>query len=176
MFCFLEWEPGYQERTKRRIKAKLGDALALRDFVRDVKLVLRSKKNRKGMMERIPQREEGLDDGYGMNGNGAEDDIDIDWTTGWSRIEKYLELVDEEERGSKSLSDESDDNHRHMQISTSGSPLEKIIGKRQVEEQLCDDNHDLTLTVENGAIQPNKRHDSATDIEESGEQGPHEFV
>lgn len=178
--CFVfpteEWEPGYQERTKRRIKAKLGDALALRDFVRDVKLVLRSKKNRKGMMERIPQREEGLDDGYGMNGNGAEDDIDIDWTTGWSRIEKYLELVDEEERGSKSLSDESDDNHRHMQISTSGSPLEKIIGKRQVEEQLCDDNHDLTLTVENGAIQPNKRHDSATDIEESGEQGPHEFV
>jgi hypothetical protein len=44
VFCFLEWEPGYQERTKRRIKAKLGDALALRDFVRDVKLVLRSKR------------------------------------------------------------------------------------------------------------------------------------
>jgi hypothetical protein len=61
-----------------------------------------------------------------------------------------------------------------MQSTTSGSPLEKILEKRQLE-QLCDDNHDLTLTVENGAIQPNERHDSATDIEESGEQRPHEL-
>jgi hypothetical protein len=93
-----------------------------------------------------------------------------------SRIEKYLELVDEEERGSKSPSDESDDNTSpHAKVLQVVVRLEKILEKRQLE-QLCDDNHDLTLTVENGAIQPNERHDGATDIEESGEQRPHEFV
>eukprot|EP00557_Chaetoceros_sp_GSL56_P004318 CAMPEP_0176495304 /NCGR_PEP_ID=MMETSP0200_2-20121128/10576_1 /TAXON_ID=947934 /ORGANISM="Chaetoceros sp., Strain GSL56" /LENGTH=509 /DNA_ID=CAMNT_0017893155 /DNA_START=344 /DNA_END=1873 /DNA_ORIENTATION=- len=173
--CFVfpteEWEPGYQERAKRRIKAKLGDALALRDFVRDVKLVLRSKKNRKGNMERLPQREEGLDDGYGMNGN-EEDEIDIDWTKGWSRIEKYLEFV--EENGSKSSSDDGDDNHFELR-NRNDVPLETMYGEIRIEH-LCDDTHDLVLSVEQGTTQTNQRHEGDTGIDDSGQHRPHEFV
>merc|ERR1711862_175702 len=46
--CFVfpaeQWEEGYKERESVREKPKLGDNLALRDFFRDVKLVMRRKK------------------------------------------------------------------------------------------------------------------------------------
>lgn len=185
--CFVfpteEWEPGYQEKAKRRIKAKLGDTLALRDFVRDVKLVLRSKKSRKGMMERIPQREEGLDDAYVVNRNGSaimmddDDDIDIDWTTGWSRIEKYLELVDEE--GSNSSSEEGGD-HRPRLRNKHGSSTVKICENTQFVE-LCD-NHDLALSIKDetkkeeppSSVPSNQGHTGT--VAENDEQRPHEFV
>jgi hypothetical protein len=122
------------------------------------------------MMERLPQGEEGLDDGYGMDGNGLE--VDIDWTTGWSRIEKYLELVEDE--GSKSSTDESDDNVSQLR-NRNGSPLEKMRGKRRTV-QLCEDTNDLALTVEHGTMQTNERQEDATESEEIDEQRPHEFV
>ena len=46
--CFVfpveEWESGYREKEQRKIKAKFGDSLALRDFVKDVKTVMKSRK------------------------------------------------------------------------------------------------------------------------------------
>eukprot|EP00553_Chaetoceros_curvisetus_P011895 CAMPEP_0204641672 /NCGR_PEP_ID=MMETSP0717-20131115/51265_1 /ASSEMBLY_ACC=CAM_ASM_000666 /TAXON_ID=230516 /ORGANISM="Chaetoceros curvisetus" /LENGTH=530 /DNA_ID=CAMNT_0051662365 /DNA_START=286 /DNA_END=1878 /DNA_ORIENTATION=+ len=115
--CFVfptdEWEPGYQEKMKRKIKAAFGDTLALKDFIRDVKLVMRSKKTSrgKGKREKVRQNEDDEDnsndgDHNNRNLNGsalmmedAEDpeDIDIDWIDGWSRIEQYIDLVESED-------------------------------------------------------------------------------
>ena len=60
--------------STRRIKANFGDSLALRDFVRDVKLVMRSIE-RKGKMQKSPQNvyhgrgEDILDGGDGGDGS-----------------------------------------------------------------------------------------------------------
>jgi hypothetical protein len=62
--------------STRRIKANFGDSLALRDFVRDVKLVMRSIE-RKGKMQKSPQNvyhgrgEDILDGGDGSQGRTA---------------------------------------------------------------------------------------------------------
>ena len=104
--CFVfptdEWEVGYREREKRRIKAKFGDNLALRDFVKDVKMVMRKKKKGKS-----PSKS-GIDD-YEHQSPGSrsalmrsasdedgnnDDEIDIDWKEGWSRIEHYIDIVE----------------------------------------------------------------------------------
>ncbi len=119
--CFVfpteEWEPGYQEKEKRRIKANFGDTLALRDFVRDVKLVMRSKNGKRRKRQKVPQRDYDDDemsggdykDGRGGKGTSLlmedggdgevdlDESIDIDWSQGWSRIEQYLEIVEQEE-------------------------------------------------------------------------------
>jgi hypothetical protein len=89
--CFVfpteEWEPGYRGREKRRIKAKFGDNLALRDFVKDVKLVM-MKKQLKSPTHSSP-------DGKSALMRSTSDEIlDVDWRQGWSRIEQYIDLVD----------------------------------------------------------------------------------
>ncbi len=44
VFPTEEWEPGFRERQKRKIKANLGDSLAIKDFVADVKAVMKSRR------------------------------------------------------------------------------------------------------------------------------------
>mmetsp|Transcript_16637 Transcript_16637/g.24277 ORF Transcript_16637/g.24277 Transcript_16637/m.24277 type:complete len:222 (+) Transcript_16637:219-884(+) len=102
--CFVfpteEWEQGYQEKERKRMKGKFGDTLALRDFVRDVKVVMRSKRNRRrGDRVSIPQHEQDdRNNGSALMPDTEGDDVlDVDWKQGWSRIEKYLEDVDENE-------------------------------------------------------------------------------
>ena len=155
----------------------------MRDFVRDVKLVLRSKKSRKDMMERLPQGEEGLDDKYGVNRNDTsimtdEDEIDIDWTTGWSRIEKYLELVED---GSKSSTDESDDNRPQLRNRNNSSAFENNCGNIELEHLV--ESNDLILSVEQVTTHnqtshsdANERNDSTSSVEAGDEQRSHEFV
>jgi len=82
------------------MKGKFGDTLALRDFVRDVKVVMRSKRNRRrGDRVSIPQHEQDdRNNGSALMPDTEGDDVlDVDWKQGWSRIEKYLEDVDENE-------------------------------------------------------------------------------
>jgi len=100
VFPIDEWEPGYRNKAKRRMKANFADTLALRDFVRDVKLVMRSKK---GKREKVPQIDEDLDiddceerNGSALMVSGEDENIDIDWSQGWTRIEQYLEIVETE--------------------------------------------------------------------------------
>ena len=77
--CFVfpteEWEKGYQQRERLKIKANFGDSLALRDFVKDVKLVMRSRnkgRRRKGkrrQMQKLPQRD--YDDSMDVSDSGG---------------------------------------------------------------------------------------------------------
>lgn len=105
--CFVfptdEWEAGYREREKRRIKAKFGDNLALRDFVKDVKLVMRKKKKSN---KKLPGKgKEGLEETdpsalmQSMSNEEMEHDeeLDVDWKQGWSRIEHYIDIVEAED-------------------------------------------------------------------------------
>lgn len=173
--CFVfpteEWEPGYQEKAKRRIKANFGDTLALRDFVRDVKLVMRSRKGKRRQMEKLPQRDEGLGDGS-ENGSslmpGEDDDsIEIDWSHGWGRIEQYIEMVDKESSLNTSTCEENDEGV--LPRDDDNSPPEA-----KYEE------NDLSLTVENTNISTSPtstgiiRHRSTSDSEIEGD--PHEMV
>lgn len=142
--CFTfptdEWEPGYREKEQRRIKANFGDTLALRDFVKDVKLVMRrrkevkeesntERKEKKAKKKELKRRKKltrargGLNDSEGaeklVHGNSFEEedeeegivepDPDIDWSQGWGRIERYINIVDSEDQSSKSNSDDDDD-------------------------------------------------------------------
>jgi len=49
--CFVfpteEWEPGYRAKEEKKIKATFGDSLALKDFVTDVKTVMKSRNENK---------------------------------------------------------------------------------------------------------------------------------
>ena len=161
--CFVfpteEWEPGYQEKAKRRIKANFGDSLALRDFVRDVKLVMRSRK-RRGKMQKLPQRDyDGGVDGSGGGGSrvgrgggngstlmeeegGADldesvDSIDINWSQGWGRIERYLEIVEEEQLA------QEDGDMIEIEMQERHDPEED-----DVRLQMQNDLNDLALTVD----------------------------
>lgn len=140
---FIEWEPGYQEKAKRRIKANFGDTLALRDFVRDVKLVMRSRKGKRRKMEKIPQRDEGLgngsDNGSSLMAGEDDDSIEIDWSQGWGRIEQYLELVEKERSMNTSACEENDEGV--LPRDDNSSPPEEKYG-----------DNDLSLTVENTNI------------------------
>ena len=97
--CFVfptdEWQPGYQEKAKRRIRATFGDSLALKDFVNDVKLVMRSKRKRRAQKKANGNNYEDANGSTIM----ADDDLelDIDWSQGWGRIEQYIDLVESEE-------------------------------------------------------------------------------
>ncbi len=102
--CFVfptdEWEAGYREREKRRIKAKFGDNLALRDFVKDVKLVMMKKK-------KSPSKKRDYDSPDGQRAlmssmsdeevTNTEEELDVDWKQGWSRIEQYIDIVESED-------------------------------------------------------------------------------
>eukprot|EP01083_Nonionella_stella_P014646 41127_1 len=116
--CFVfpteEWEAGYRDRMKRRIKAKFGDNLALRDFVKDVKLVMRKKSHQspdgkkydmdspdKSALMRSTSEEVGDRDA----------ELDVDWKQGWSRIEHYIDIVESED-----LHDENDLNDLDLQV------------------------------------------------------------
>jgi len=154
--CFVfpveEWESGYREKQQRKIKAKFGDSLALRDFVKDVKTVMKSRKtssssrrrkynkidtvvgaataanagtNRSSERQRQRHREthtmedessmfiseNSQDDRFEIGEIGSESadtDTDTDLGSdemnlssdnlqGWSRIEEYINIIDEEE-------------------------------------------------------------------------------
>lgn len=133
--CFTfpteEWEPGYKDKEQRRIKARFGDTLALRDFVKDVKLVMRRKKKEdnkepnpktedkktKNKKRKMRRRRGGLDDLelrsnlVAAEGAGGDYDSDpeIDWGSGWSRIEKYIDIVDSQDNSSNSDHGDDDD-------------------------------------------------------------------
>lgn len=97
--CFVfptdEWQPGYQEKAKRKIKSTFGDSLALKDFMNDVKLVMRSKRKRRGQKK---VNGNNYDDANGSNLMVDDDmELDIDWSQGWSRIEQYIDRVESEE-------------------------------------------------------------------------------
>jgi len=140
--CFVfpveEWEPGYQEKAKRRIKAQFGDSLALRDFVRDVKLVMRSRKSKRGGLEKIPQR----DDLSDINGSAvmteAGDDLEIDWSNGWGRIEQYLDLV-EEEGSSDGSGDIENDTQNQDTGQTQSDEKDEKVGQRKTENDEDDE-------------------------------------
>jgi len=102
--CFVfptdEWEAGYREREKRRIKAKFGDNLALRDFVKDVKLVMMKKKKRspsKSAYDGSPDKSPLMRSTSDEEVVTEEEELDIDWRQGWSRIEQYIDIVESED-------------------------------------------------------------------------------
>lgn len=48
IFPTEEWEEGYRTKTRRSSQTKIGDHIAFRDFVQDVKLLLKARKEVKG--------------------------------------------------------------------------------------------------------------------------------
>lgn len=93
VFPTEEWEPNYKEKYKQKIQANVGD-LALKDFFKDVKLVMRTRK--KHRQERRLRRKQSNTNGTALMDDIEENDpdIDIDWSQGWGRIEKYIETLD----------------------------------------------------------------------------------
>jgi len=146
--CFVfptdEWEPGYREKEKRRIKASFGDTLALKDFVHDVKTVIRSKKKHRKEYRKVDPSKS-LDLSKSSSSDGADDDGNLDKhvqtaliqdldgvsqfelgdpdsdheeDVGWSRIEEFIDVIEE---GSNLHSDndveqQSRTNHPHEVI------------------------------------------------------------
>jgi len=107
--CFVfpaeEWEEDYKEKDVKN-KAKFGDNLALRDFFRDVKLVMkRSKKQRKKASEMRTLTPDGTETTFGDKRKNVELEVDIDWSRGCERIEQYIDVL---EIGSGSLEGDDD--------------------------------------------------------------------
>ena len=79
--CFVfspdEWSPGYREREERRKKEtesrSFGDAVALGDFINDVKVVMASKKRRK----RRKKLSQGLGSPSSMEEEDEADTLDL---------------------------------------------------------------------------------------------------
>merc|ERR1712038_529188 len=110
--CFVfpveEWEEGYREKAENRQKMKFGDNLALRDFFKDVKLVMRKskkqnlrKKQAKGLYSselNVSNDSDCADDekwsGKMLTDDDSVSSEDVDWSQGWSRIEQYISEVD----------------------------------------------------------------------------------
>jgi len=153
--CFVfpveEWESGYREIQQRKIKAKFGDSLALRDFVKDVKTVMKSRKTSSsrrynkidtGTNKKSPQRQRAThttesestvfisdnshDDRFEIGeigsestdtvtdtdlGGGDEMNLSSDNIQGWSRIEEYINIIDEEDDDSTAPTTMSQDLH-----------------------------------------------------------------
>jgi len=108
--CFVfpaeEWEEDYKEKEVIRDKAKFGDNLALRDFFKDVKLVMRkNKKLRKEASKMRAMSSNGNETTFGDERKHVELDVDIDWSHGWGRIEKYITIFDD-----GSIGEDEDDN------------------------------------------------------------------
>lgn len=112
VFPTEEWEPGYREKEKRRIKATFGDSLALKDFVADVKTVIRS---RKAKYRRVADRKtlgsEKIDNETSTQSTslvqddsqhddqfqiGEPDGDEEDLSLGWSRIEEFIDEIEGE--------------------------------------------------------------------------------
>ena len=95
VFPTEEWEPNYKEKYKQKIQANVGD-LALKDFFKDVKLVMRTRKKHREE-RRLRKRQKKINGTALMDDiEENEPDIDIDWSQGWGRIEKYMETLDPE--------------------------------------------------------------------------------
>ena len=122
--CFVfpaeEWEPGYREREKKRIKATFGDSLALKDFVADVKTVMRSRKVKYSKINKkkspstrtaCAHEEKGstdidkqspttslvLDNSHDQFeiGDDDEEEDNVDWSQKWTQIQEFIDEIDE---------------------------------------------------------------------------------
>lgn len=118
--CFVfptdEWEAGYREKEKRRIKAKFGDNLALRDFVKDVKFVMMKKKSpnkKSAKYDKISNGEGAL---MKSSSDTSDEELDIDWRQGWSRIEQYINIVESGEGDSAHDTNNVDDNELKLEV------------------------------------------------------------
>jgi len=116
VFPTEEWEPGFREKQKRRIKATFGDSLAIKDFVADVKTVMRSR--RKGKYKKVHTKKILVDSNYSDEnydastissslvcdslttssretfeiGDISEHSSDED---GWNRIEEFIDEIED---------------------------------------------------------------------------------
>lgn len=96
VFPTEEWESNYKEKHTRMGQANVGD-LALKDFFKDVKLVMSTRKKLR-RERRLREKKSNKDDLALMDDIEENDrDIDIDWSQGWGRIEKYIETLDPED-------------------------------------------------------------------------------
>lgn len=117
--CFVfpteEWEEGYKEKEVTRVKSKFGDNLALRDFFRDVKLVMnKKKKQRKRASKMNAVSSDGNETTFGDSREDVALEVDIDWTRDWGQIEKCIGIFEdgnmgEDEDGSESSSTKSNE-------------------------------------------------------------------
>jgi len=98
VFPAEEWEEDYREKDtmrKKVNKAKFGDNLALRDFFRDVKLVMKKSKKQKKRASRMKSlTSNGNETTFGDDRKDVELEVDIDWSRGWGRIEHYIDDLD----------------------------------------------------------------------------------
>jgi hypothetical protein len=111
VFPVEEWEDGYKEKETKRIRSELGD-LALRDFVKDVKQIMKSKKNkkRKEPYSHLNTNSSGVSGKIPMDVNDSYDDSrvalmvnpdeDLDESTemtDWSRVEEFIDEMEKED-------------------------------------------------------------------------------
>jgi len=99
--CFVfpaeQWEEGYKEKELIRDKPKLGDNLALRDFFKDVKLVMRRKKIQRSKASRMTNmRSSGNETTFGDQRQDVELEVDLDWSGGWGQIERYIDILEDD--------------------------------------------------------------------------------
>lgn len=145
MHCFVfpreEWEPGYREKQEQRIKANFGDSLALKDFVKDVKTVMKSRKvskysetkkeqlslSKKNDNEDVAESlimNTSFDNRFEIDGSdndNGNDRNDGGSLQGWSRIEEYINIVDGE------VSQENNDASSYPVEATLNPPSSKQI-------------------------------------------------
>lgn len=127
--CFVfpaeEWEADYKEKEVIREKAKFGDNLALRDFFKDVKLVMKKNKRQRKKASRMRALGfNGNETTFGDERKDVELEVDIDWSRGWGRIEKYITILDdgsigedivEDEDGSETSTNKSDEGEKSVE-------------------------------------------------------------
>lgn len=103
VFPAEEWRPGYKEEEMKRNKTTLTESMALKDFVSDVKTVIRSQKARKAKyhkVERSPSPEKKLDAHFeigSLDDEEEENEDDPDWSQKWTRIEEFIEQIGSED-------------------------------------------------------------------------------
>jgi len=109
MFCFAavhifvfsvdEWEEGYREKRNQREKTKFSDKFAMNDFVHDVKLVLRRKKE----IEKGGNKTDGeIPSSKDLESLTLKEEKDNEWEDTWDRIEKCVEEMDDNQKSDDS--------------------------------------------------------------------------
>lgn len=127
VFPVEEWEDGYKEKETKRIRSEIGD-LALRDFVKDVKQILKFKKKKKhkDLDQNLVDTNKDVSGKILADVNDSFDDTrvalmvepddDADISTemaDWSRIEEFIDEIEKEDDDASEVGD-IESNHREI--------------------------------------------------------------
>lgn len=128
--CFVfptdEWEEGYKDKELKRVKAKFGENIALRDFFKDVKFVMNKQKKQKSKASKMSTLStDGNETTFGDSRKDVALEVDIDWARDWSKIEKCIGMFEAD----CSIEEDDDDNESEASTTKSDDKEKESTGK-----------------------------------------------